>query len=747
MATVSPTNDAQRPKTPKRRKISIACEACRTRKARCNGEKPQCGNCVQRLEKCVYRVLNTSHAETHQYIDSLVNRISDLERQKQHPRSTPDSTSTIPRPNDMDPAISNPTLRVLDSVDSTAEGNALVRNSTGGLPDEAEAVISLLNDASCSVDAMGGNADMDAPTADGRFYGTSSATSFMKEFRGMISPQSDRTSPETTTRDYLHTQKQRMQARKPFAGLLPGGPDMFNLMPRATTDLFLDLYWDRAYIIFPYLHRPTFMTAYERLWSPATVINEVDQPGLGLGGCERSGPTSAVFHCALNAMLVLGVQFSDMSLEDRSALSNTLMHRSRSHFDLDMFDSGSIEAVQALLLLVQIFQFTTFPTRCWSAMGAACRLAQGLGLHIPEHRVRHPMSIEEVELRKRLWHSCSMLDAIVSMTLGRPTMLHPGHEVELPSAVDDVHEESEALHTTNQPSTYPFFIQAVRLSRILSRILSQVYKEVARDNVELRTSYGSFDLLIELDLELERFRKQIPDILCWDETTREPVLNTSSAQRNVLRARYWHLKVLLYRQAFTQFCRSHSVPHGTHASSEGLGPISLQWSPADSFAHCCAVNCVQAAIELVNVTYEHAGTKATGSWWYNMFYTRTAAMVVLFANICPNLRDFLGRSKLAATYQRCEEILREKLPQDVTVRSCLSTLRKLHEQILQPPSEPNTLVPSGVLNQESSWMGNPNAPDYSFFNAEMGHAGNIFDGLWDSGTFNFAIDEFGTSLL
>ncbi|PVH92895.1 hypothetical protein DM02DRAFT_604691 [Periconia macrospinosa] len=42
------------PEQPKRARISAACEACRTRKTKCNGHRPKCNQCVTRVTDCQY---------------------------------------------------------------------------------------------------------------------------------------------------------------------------------------------------------------------------------------------------------------------------------------------------------------------------------------------------------------------------------------------------------------------------------------------------------------------------------------------------------------------------------------------------------------------------------------------------------------------------------------------------------------------------------------------------------------------
>lgn len=46
--------DAPSPDKPKRQRVSVACNACRTSREKCDGFRPGCGNCVKHRRRCVY---------------------------------------------------------------------------------------------------------------------------------------------------------------------------------------------------------------------------------------------------------------------------------------------------------------------------------------------------------------------------------------------------------------------------------------------------------------------------------------------------------------------------------------------------------------------------------------------------------------------------------------------------------------------------------------------------------------------
>lgn len=75
----------------KKKKSAFSCEACRRRKVRCTGEKPQCSRCVARKESCIYHL-----APTINYTQKLEARVQELEQALAGTQST-QSPSTLSR--------------------------------------------------------------------------------------------------------------------------------------------------------------------------------------------------------------------------------------------------------------------------------------------------------------------------------------------------------------------------------------------------------------------------------------------------------------------------------------------------------------------------------------------------------------------------------------------------------------------------------------------------------------------------
>lgn len=641
--------------SPRRRKAAIACDPCRNRKHRCDGVQPVCGSCSKRSQKCIFKVPSAAAARTNEYVESLVNRIAFLEKELEAARTNRPSSSNHP------------------AKASSSELNQVV----GPSQDE-----SVLGDAISSVDAMGANmGPADHPDASNKFYGSSSALSFM---RLMYSTILGRDSMVSSNAANASSSFRSPAARSTTSGYTTS--EHFSLLPRDIADKCILLYWSRVHVLYPFLHKSSFQRAYEELWKSSASHSRFESPGLGLGASTDAGPSSVVFHCALNAALALGMQFSNLSIEEKNRLSGACLDKSMNLLKFDLFDDTSISLIQTLLLLTQYFQSTNCPNRCWTSIGLACRLAQGLGLHLDDNSGNRFDPVER-EIRKRVWHGCVTLDIAVSMTLGRPTMLigQPLHS--LPTPVDEdewVPIEDKQDHTA---STIDFFREAILLYRILGRILLSVYKlnDQQTEKPEVSDGYATFDILIEIDNDLSKFACHVPALLSWTRYTDHSDnghLRVLSLQSHVLHVRFAHARILLYRPIFFQFCRRNSVVTHSNAKLPGKDDLSPS-GVATSLAFHCALTCVKTAVDLIEAIEKYSGLNTTGAWWYNMYYTRNAAMVLLLAGICPMIYDSIGGEAWNAAWSGCRNILVNNLPQYPPVKICLTTLEALRHHILR----------------------------------------------------------------
>jgi hypothetical protein len=181
--------------------------------------------------------------------------------------------------------------------------------------------------------------------------------------------------------------------------------DDYSLPPRQTADWLLDVYFNSSHMFYPWVHKQTFLTTYNSIWAAWDAGHLHDLPDVGVGGRDCS---TAVFYCALNAMLALGCEFSDLPSQAKRSTSLMFSERMKALISIDIFDSGSLAHVQALLLVATYLQCTAYPKRCWNIVGMAYRMSIGLGLHLSRHA--RGLTRLEREIRWRAWCACVHLD-------------------------------------------------------------------------------------------------------------------------------------------------------------------------------------------------------------------------------------------------------------------------------------------------------------------------------------------------
>ncbi|KAG5786986.1 hypothetical protein H9Q69_013943 [Fusarium xylarioides] len=510
----------------RRRKVTLACDPCRERKSRCDGIKPICSTCRRRalgIEQCVYRAGNARTECSDDYTRALHDRIRYLERQLQQasglngpipgalqdrsssrrawPESTPDTESQV----ELDALVMSIShTQLLTPLSSTAPES--IENSS-----HARRVTAM--GTTTSEDDIGHHRD----TREG-FYGSSSAASFLKETCGTaIPPSSHQSNPQACT----------SQPICPF-----GDVDKFALPPRCLADHLVERYFERIYWIYPVFDKQAFEHGYNSLWLPSaqtTCPNEYRNLGLG------EDATTVAFFSSLNAIFALGCIFSNLSTAAKTKAYEVFFSRAKDKVNLELLDINDLSVVQTLVLVALVLQGTSFPDRCWNTTGLACRVAQGLGLHSLPPYNQQESRVQRI--KRGTWHGCIVLDTLVSMTFGRPTIITNISTLSLPERTASNLRNTEDYEDIK----LQFQIESVRLSIILDSMLSKVYRpwqcKLSHDDQgpvsHTDISSQGMDVFAELQGKLRAFELGLPSFLSWNP----PMATALAIQRNVLQSR------------------------------------------------------------------------------------------------------------------------------------------------------------------------------------------------------------------
>lgn len=243
-------------------------------------------------------------------------------------------------------------------------------------------------DASPSViDSM--TAVVDDGMSTGEFFGSSSAGSFTAQIKAAIASQLGQGQPKTDASG------PNFGAGKLSAPSRSGTYNSTNnvLPPRRQADHLMKIYWFYVDPLYPFLDKRIWEENYSNLFS-GTALNTDE----------------AIFVATLNVIFALSTQLVEsMEPEYRDEASNVYLKRAKDLQDLTFWDSGSLELIQYLLLMSQYLQSTNLPHQTWMIVGSAVRVAQSLGLQLPETSAAQPTPGQR-ELLRRVWHGCVLMD-------------------------------------------------------------------------------------------------------------------------------------------------------------------------------------------------------------------------------------------------------------------------------------------------------------------------------------------------
>ncbi|EKM55173.1 uncharacterized protein PHACADRAFT_255607 [Phanerochaete carnosa HHB-10118-sp] len=157
----------------------------------------------------------------------------------------------------------------------------------------------------------------------------------------------------------------------------------------------------------------------------------------------------------------------------------------------DVLSTASIVNLQALLILSMCgdchSQYAPHAlSALWVRLGSAIRMAQDLGLH------RAEAVKQNIELRRRLWVICVILDRWVGVTYGHPSMIDVNDcDARLPSSGDE---------------TDLYLDYLARLSLILGRVMKNIYSPAG-------LSVTTDEALQGILTDLEGWRAALPEEL------------------------------------------------------------------------------------------------------------------------------------------------------------------------------------------------------------------------------------------
>ncbi|ORY04904.1 hypothetical protein K493DRAFT_377850 [Basidiobolus meristosporus CBS 931.73] len=545
----------------KRQRVSRACDNCRRKKIRCDGDHPLCSNCQSFGINCTYNGTTKKRGPPKGYIEAIENRLYRMEHilgglVQGDPRTAETIMNEMQR---LEEASANfrakPKVKPLEFRE--------YRVPKARIPDSPPKPNSPpITNTQAKLDPISYNIPPTAPSFDAMTIPQQSQPPQMPlQSATCAEMDADINSLSSTTDQLVLDDDGRVRYCGTSSGfyLLQGTQryqkDLFKIRPRMQTSLdrnelkidpltlpspnlftnLLEIYFTKINPIFPLLHKAEFLDHLNqrRQEMPYFLLNSI---------------------FAISAALIS----SKNILSKENIDAEIFFKRSRTLLD-QAYEVSSIENVQALVLMSIYFHLSRGGMKSWMYSGMAIRMAEDLGLHRNPDIWNIKLTRAEKETRKRVWWVCYLIDRFSSVCVGRPVSIDDQQfDTPLPCLLEDDIMISSDVSPRSGLSLKPF-LEVIKLHELIGRILSTVY--VVRTPLAGDYQKRHFNL-IELDSALNMWLQSLPPDLNYSPSSYYP--RKSSNSPTLIYAHVWyHCALILLHRPFISKPESNSTPQSS----------------------------------------------------------------------------------------------------------------------------------------------------------------------------------------
>lgn len=381
-------------------------------------------------------------------------------------------------------------------------------------------------------------------------------------------------------------------------------------------DSLLDLYFDTAGAVFPFIHQETMRNTYE----------EFRQNGFTRARRTWLGTLNMIF-------AITSSYDTDFvtSAKKRFERSNVFYKRAMELCSDLSKRVISLEMVHYLLLVVIHCQGTQRSVQAWNNHGLVIRSAIALGLH-SSSTGRSVDSVKE-EYHRRTWAVIYCIDKVLSVAFGRPASI-PDELVSAQGSAPGL--SPSATSVTSVPSANvdisgEFLAVSFKLYQIMGKSLINQY------GANIESAYSSLDMMDslkasgELRKTLQSWAANLPPYLslCEPESNILSQNTPTNRFRVILTLRYHNLAILIHKPLLSATIRHLFATEDVAGSSPSY---LIQLAMAE--AHEC-IHAAQLTIEIVHsiISTNATRTNNLGAWFYTLYYGRSPYQQVPFGGL------------------------------------------------------------------------------------------------------------------
>ncbi|KAI9764237.1 MAG: hypothetical protein M1840_008627 [Geoglossum simile] len=507
-------------------RIAQACDRCRSKKIRCDGIRPCCSQCANVGFECKTSDKLSRRAFPRGYTESLEERVRQLEAEVRELKDLLDEKeekidmlSRIHSYSSYSPQQSTPPRSISDSLSPKAIPETL-KSEAASLREDTFQV----QESPCFLD--GGD-------SGSYVVGSSSGRAFIDSFKRKVQ-EAGKFNIDFSPEDIFKVNPCRWPSRAT-------SPVEMSVPPRVLSDHLITIYFQEWAPLFPILHRPALLAAYDRY------VTGEEQDVL------RNGHVLAQLYLVFSIASSSGESRNQNGGENPQQNHSSFEHGWQNSLDSVVMD-GSMETLQCLLLAQIACILKADYTKLLHYKSLAVGLSQRLGLH--QSQKRFSLGALSSETRKRVFWCLYTLDCFSAAMLGLPKMIKESDVfAEYPVDADDEYVTEKGFQAT-LPGEFTKISSALalfRASRILSKVLETNYTAAASHELSLQK-------LQALEDELDAWNRELPSHLRLEFVQDKPGTNVVNSRSPLLSLAYYYTRTLIHRPAVGSTLGPKAVP-------------------------------------------------------------------------------------------------------------------------------------------------------------------------------------------
>ncbi|GKU23152.1 transcription factor [Fusarium langsethiae] len=659
------------PPASKRRRIGLACNACRVRKSRCDGHRPSCSSCLSLGVSCLYEPgeSSTNVIVRKDYVSDLEQRVTSVEHNLQRLNDLLKGHLSPCRDNNNNNHKHNSPCHqpsITHSVSATSP-----RPTPRGKDAAAETCATGLEEPHDEDANTNGMAMTFVEEKTSAFYGEASNVNFTQLLLRAVATVHGATPAAPSALNQSSALGDGVSAgisqdrHETFVGGLstPLDSSPTALPSVQEMDTLLDIYFDTAGVVFPFICEETMRNTY----------NE----------CRLNGFTRArrTWLGTLNMIFAFASSFdrgdsASSSAKRRFERSNVFYKRATALCGELSKRVISLEIVHYLILVVLHCQGTQRSVQAWNNHGLVIRSAMALGLHSESSAA----SLDPVqqEYQRRTWVVIYCLDKVLSTAFGRPASI-PDERMKMFDRRDSVTGLSPL--SLVDPQTLvdlpgDFLSVSFRLYQVMSKSLVSQYganlDHADSDHDDMAPLKASGELRKQLRAWVGSLPGHLrlckPDDDCLAQNTQ------GNRLRVILTLRHHNLGILIHKPLL-----SATIRHLFRAENgaDAAPPYMIQLAMAE--AHEC-VRSAQLTIDIVHsvISADPTPKNNLGAWFFTLYYASLAVSGrLLWAQHGQSVADEAAVSHCKNLLSKAEDIFYKLDYENNLVLSCLEYIRRL----------------------------------------------------------------------